>query len=227
MYQSAHSSDKPKLLYVEDELATAKIVAEMLGDTYDVTHAAAGEDGLQHALTTTYDVMVVDRRLPGMSGTELVTKLRRAHIATPVLMLTALGTIRNRVEGLDIGANDYLVKPFDFEELLARLRALRRGFRTSGVRRYLGDWTFLPDSSTLISPYETTVHLTEKENALLDLLSSNPERVFTRKEILSHVFPGKQSTGTVESYIHYIRTKAEPEIIATVRGRGYRAGDLA
>ena len=226
---SAPASEKnlPTLLYVEDEPAMAEIVVEVLSDTYQVTHVTTGEAALDKALRNRYSVMVVDRRLPGISGTQFVEKLRRAHITTPVLMLTALGTIEDRVTGLDIGANDYLVKPFDFEELLARLRALRRGFEASGRRRHLGGWTFLPESNTLISPYETRVTLTEKENDLLELLSSSPERVFTREEILASVFPGKESVGTVESYIHYIRNKADADIIETVRGRGYRVGDPA
>lgn len=215
----------PTLLYVEDEPAMAEIVTEVLSEAYEVTHVTTGEEALRKALGKRYDVMVVDRRLPGMSGTDLVQKVRRARITTPILMLTALGTIEDRVTGLDIGANDYLVKPFDFDELLARLRALRRGFEAEGKRRQIGEWTFLPDANALVSPFESRVTLTDKENSLLELLSSSPERIFSREEILHHVFPGKQSVGTVESYIHYIRSKSDPDMIQTVRGRGYRTGD--
>ena len=121
---------RPRLLYVEDEPAAAQIAVEVLGENYRVTHVETGEEALELALRRAFDVMVLDRRLPGMSGTDLLTRIRRAGLATPVLLLTALGTVEDRVEGLDGGANDYLVKPFDFAELEARLRALLRGFRT-------------------------------------------------------------------------------------------------
>lgn len=215
----------PELLYVEDEPAAAEIVREVLEEFYQVTHATTAEEALDLALRNRYQVMVVDRRLPGMSGTDLIQKLREAHITTPALMLTALGTIEDKVTGLDVGANDYLVKPFDFEELLARLRALLRGYEAAGKRRDLGAWTYLPETRTLLSPYAVRIGLTGQENKLLELLSSSPQRVFSREEILAEVFPGKNSIGTVEACIHYIRNKTDPDIIETVRGKGYRAGD--
>ncbi len=212
----------PRLLYVEDETEIAAIVVEMLEDEYAVDHAVTGEEALRLALGRRYDVMVVDRRLPGMSGVELVDAVRTARIATPALMLTALGTVDDRVSGLDAGADDYLVKPFDVEELRARLRALRRG-RGAGDRRELGDWVFTPASQALYSPAEGRIALTQVESQLLELLTSSPEHVFTRDEILASVFPGG-SAATVDTYVHYIRRKSTPEIIETVRARGYRSG---
>lgn len=213
-----------RLLYVEDEPETAAIVSEVLGEHYTVDHADTGERGLDLALHHRYEVMVIDRRLPGMSGTDLVGAIRTARITTPILLLTALGTVTDRVDGLDLGANDYLVKPFDFAELLARLRALRRAFHAVGHRRDIGDWLFTPATQALYSPTGLRISLTGTESALLDLLTSSPEHVFSRGEILDAVFPGGESDGTVEAYVHYVRRKSTPELIETVRGRGYRIG---
>jgi len=218
-------AELPRLLYVEDEAQIAQIVVEVLSADYQVDHAATGEDALAHALRQRYDVMVVDRRLPGMSGAEFVQAVRTAHIATPVLMLTALGSVEDRVTGLDLGADDYLVKPFDFAELLARLRALRRGSRTAGERRRIGDWLFTPGAQALFSPAERRIPLTATENDLLELLTSSPDHVFSREEIVASIFPEGSSAGTVDTYVHYIRRKSTPELIETVRARGYRSGD--
>jgi len=219
---AAPGGPRPRLLYVEDEAETAAMVIEVLSDEYDIDHATSAEEGRRLALRRRYDVMVIDRRLPGVSGVELLQAVRTARIATPVLMLTALGAIDDRVSGLDAGADDYLVKPFDFAELRARLRALRRG-RGPADRRELGDWVFTPRSQALYSPATGRVALTQAETALLELLTSSPEHVFSRDEIVDAVFPGG-SGATVDSYVHYIRRKSTPEIIETVRARGYRAG---
>lgn len=215
----------PRLLYVEDEPETAAIVTEVLSEHYAVDHAPDGERALDLALHRRYDAMVIDRRLPGMSGTDLTGAIRTARITTPILLLTALGTVADRVDGLDLGANDYLVKPFDFAELLARLRALRRGFDAVGHRREIGDWLFTPTTGALYSPTGARIALTRAESQLLELLTSSPEHVFTREEILDAVFPTGESAGTVEAYVHYVRRKSTPELIETVRGRGYRVGD--
>nr|WP_236082254.1 response regulator [Acidipropionibacterium jensenii] len=108
---------------------------EVLSEYYTVDHVADGSQALEHVLHRSYGIIVLDRRLPGMDGLSLVRAIRRARIATPILLLTALGAVDDRVDGLDAGANDYLVKPFAFEELLARMRALHRGFTAAGRRR--------------------------------------------------------------------------------------------
>lgn len=112
------------LLLVEDDPDIAEMLVEVLSEFYTVDHVPDAEQGLEKSLNRHFDVMVVDRRLPAMSGLELIAAVRRARITTPILMLTALGTLEDRVSGLDGGANDYLVKPFEFEELLARLLSL-------------------------------------------------------------------------------------------------------
>lgn len=210
---------------MEDEVEMAAITVEILSENYQITHALTGEEGLRLALRTPFDLMVFDRRLPGISGTELVAKVRRAGTTTPILLLTALGSIRNKVEGLDQGATDYLVKPFDFEELAARLRVLHRGYRAAARRRDIGEWTLLPEENALVDPYGYTVGLTESETRMLDTLSSSPEHVFSRAELLAACFPTGESDGTIESYVHYIRRKSAPGVIRTVRGRGYQIGD--
>lgn len=216
--------DRPAVLYVEDDADIAEMTVEVLGDAYRVDHVADGDAALQLALHNRYDVMVIDRRLPGRDGASLVEAIRTARITTPVLMLTALGSVPDRVEGLDAGANDYLTKPFDFDELLARLRALRRGFQAEGRRRDIGDWVFVPDSWAVYSPSGLRVSLTATENALLELLSASPEHVFGRDEIIRAVFSSADGEGTVDTYVHYVRRKTTPEMIETVRGRGYRLG---
>lgn len=221
-----NDSQLPRLLYVEDEEEMALIAVEVLSDEYDVTHVDDGETALDMALRRPFDVMVLDRRLPGMSGTELVARIRRAGLATPILLLTALGTVQDRVKGLDGGANDYLIKPFDFEELKARLRALLRGYNAQNKRRDIGEWTFVPSSSLMIGPYGEQVSLTNTEARFMDTLTSSPDHVFTRTELIAACFPTGESNATVDSYVHYIRRKTSNEVIRTVRGRGYQIGVL-
>jgi len=215
---------RPRLLYVEDDLRIARMTIEVLNEVYEVDHVVDARDGLEHALRNPYDAMVIDRRLPGDDGLALVEAVRTARITTPILVLTALSAIPDRVEGLDAGANDYLAKPFDHEELLARLRALRRGYRAEGRRRQLGDWVFVPDSRAVYSPWGGRIALTATESALLDLLSGSPEHVFSREEIIRGVFPSADAENSVDTYVHYVRRKTTPELIETVRGRGYRVG---
>lgn len=222
-------TDAPRgsLLYVEDDAEIAALTVEVLGDVYDVDHASDGENALRLALSRRYDAMVVDRRLPGMDGIAFVRAVRTAHITTPVLMLTALGTVDDRVTGLDGGANDYLVKPFDYDELLARLRALRRAFRVEGTRRPLGEWVFVPAAQAVYDPSGFRVALTATESALLELLTDSPEHVFSREEILRAVFHEGDTTSSVDTYVHYVRRKTTPDVIETIRARGYRAGTPA
>lgn len=222
-------TDAPRgsLLYVEDDAEIAALTVEVLGDVYDVDHASDGESALRLALSRRYDAMVVDRRLPGMDGIAFVRAVRTAHITTPVLMLTALGTVDDRVTGLDGGANDYLVKPFDYDELLARLRALRRAFRVEGTRRPLGEWVFVPAAQAVYDPSGFRVALTATESALLELLTDSPEHVFSREEILRAVFHEGDTTSSVDTYVHYVRRKTTSDVIETIRARGYRAGTPA
>lgn len=214
-----------RLLFIEDDPSIAEMVVEVLQEYYNVDHTETGEAGLDLALHSHYDLMVIDRRLPGMDGVAVIQGIRRAGITTPILMLTALGTIENRVSGLDGGANDYLTKPFSFEELLARLRALRRGFAAETGKTYIGDWLFVAENQTLYGPYGDRISLTPTESGLLALLTESPEHVYSRQEILEAIFSADDTPGTVDTYVHYIRRKTQPSLIETVRSQGYRLGD--
>ncbi|MGT2426681.1 response regulator transcription factor [Amnibacterium kyonggiense] len=223
---SAADRAAPPLLLVEDDPELGPLMVEALSEDYAVTLVRDGDAGLAGARGGDFDVIVLDRRLPGVDGVEIVSTLRRDGVATPVLLLTALGSVADRVEGLDAGADDYLVKPFDFAELAARLRALLRvhGDEETVVR--IGDWEFRPASRLIHSPYEGRKVLTETEAHLLSLFTQHPDETLPRERILREVFPSGDSVGTVDTYVHYLRRKTERDIITTVRGRGYRLGLL-
>ena len=215
-----------RLLLIEDDPALGPLIEEVLSEVYDVVRRVDGREGLIAGLDLDFDVMVIDRRLPSLDGLSIVDALRRGRITVPILLLTALGTVGDRVDGLDTGADDYLVKPFEFDELLARLRALTRTFSSSGALLAVGAWSFSPAERILVSPYDGRVTLSDREAALLTLLAENPERTFTREHILRTVFPDGEQTGTVDTYVHYLRKKTEKDIVLTVRNRGYRLGTL-
>ena len=217
---------RPPLLLVEDDPELGPLVAEVLGEDYEVVLLQDGLEGLAAARSGDFEVVVLDRRLPGLDGVGVVRALRSAGVVTPVLLLTALGAVADRVEGLDAGADDYLAKPFDFAELAARLRALRRVHGAEETVIAIGDWEFRPASRLIHSPYEGRRVLTETEANLLSLLAQHADETLTRERILREVFPSGDSVGTVDTYVHYLRRKTERDIITTVRGRGYRLGLL-
>jgi two-component system response regulator QseB len=218
------ATGKPGLLLVEDDPQLGPLIEQVLSETYRVERVADGAEGERVAESREFDVMVIDRRLPSMDGVDLIRSLRSKRVTTPILMLTALGTIVDKVEGLDAGANDYLVKPFEFDELFARLRALRRVFTGEGTAVPVGAWDFYPESNTIYSPYRGRILLTDRESALLRLLADNPGRTFSRGQILRVVFTRDETPGTVDTYVHYLRNKTDKDVITTVRGQGYRLG---
>ena len=216
----------PTLLLVEDDPQLGPLMMQVLAETYQVTLVADGKEGLDAALATDFDVLVIDRRLPSLDGLALVRALRAQRVTTPILVLTALGTVRDKVDGLDVGANDYLVKPFEFDELLARLRAIRRVFTGEGTMIAIGTWEFYPEDRFIHSPYAGRIMLTERENELLKLLAENPQKTFSRHQILRSVFTDNDLPGTVDTYVHYLRRKTDIGAVRTVRGQGYRLGEL-
>lgn len=216
--------DRLRVLLVEDDPRLGPLIEGVLAETYQVVRVTDGLTGLEHGSYGMFDAIVVDRRLPGMEGADVVRSLRERRVVTPILMLTALGALNDRVEGLDAGANDYLVKPFEFDELLARLRALTRTFTGEGRELPIGEWRLYPESRCIYSPYDGRIQLTERENAILRLLAENPLRTFSRHQILEAVFHGDEQPGTVDTYVHYLRRKTDPELVTTVRGEGYRLG---
>jgi two-component system, OmpR family, response regulator QseB len=215
-----------RVLVVEDERELAQMLVRLLeGEGYEVEAVHDGQAGLHRALTTRYDALVLDRGLPGIEGVDLLRRLRRSGVTSPALMLTAYDAVSDRVEGLDSGAQDYLGKPFDVDELLARLRALVRRVEAAddaemvdlGSRR-------LDVASRLVLTPGGDVQLSEREAALLRILASRPSRVFTRDELRERVFQDAETDAVVETYVSYLRRKLGPDVIRTVRGVGYRMG---
>lgn len=222
-----------RVLVIEDEVRLAQIIQRVLrAEKFDVEIAERGDDGFEAALTGVFDVLVVDRMLPGMDGLTLVNNLRDEGIDTPVLMLTALSDLPRRVEGLNAGADDYLGKPFAFEELIARLRALaRRGARPM-IEQKLDSGSISVDLAThQVTRDGMPIELTPKEFSMLETLLRNRDRVMTRDEILERVwgYDADPQGNVVELYVHYLRRKLDPptattatSVIRTVRGTGYQ-----
>ena len=213
------------LLLVEDDAELCAMLERVLSaEGYAVTVAGDGQRGLHLALTRPFEVMVVDRGLPAVEGLDLIGRLRGRGVLAPVLVLSARGTAGDRVDGLDAGAEDYLAKPFDLEELLARLRALlRRHTDRAGVLR-LGDARLDLAARTVVRATGEEVELSAREAALLGLLAARPEQVFTRRDLLHRVFDDAETDNVVDTYVHYCRRKLGPGVIRTVRGVGYRLG---
>ncbi|ALE06971.1 hypothetical protein AL755_18405 [Arthrobacter sp. ERGS1:01] len=221
------NSELPRLLLVEDDPVLGGLIAQLLADDYDVELAADGQKGLHLGLTGEWDVLVVDRGLPVMDGLELVAALRRHGVPTPALILTALGTTAEKIEGLDAGANDYMTKPFDAGELRARLRAITRSFDPAPAELTIGEWVLDPASRLLRSSYGGQVSLTAKESELLAMLAGEPDRVFTRPELVEALFHPQDGPGVIDTYVHYLRRKVAKTVIRTVHGAGYQIGDAS
>jgi DNA-binding response OmpR family regulator len=221
-----------RILLVEDERKVSSFVARALRENaYAVDVAETGEKGLQLAEDNPYDLILLDVRLPGMSGIEVCTCLRRAGTQTPILMLTARTLVEQRVEGLDAGADDYLTKPYALAELLARVRALiRRGFNKSGAILRHADLE-LDRHRRHVQRGPRTIPLTAKEFSLLEFLMLRAPEPVTRSEIIEHVwdYDFDSETNLVEVYINRLRQKVDQDhptkLIHTVRGLGYRLGE--
>lgn len=219
-----------RLLVIEDEHKIARALKRALEqENYAVDVAFDGDEGYAMATTEPYDAMIIDRMLPGdYDGMAIVQALRAEKIHTPVLLLTALGSVANRTEGLDSGADDYLVKPFALEELLARVRALlRRPIEQQPAILSAGDLT-LNTVTFDVQRADTAIQLTSKEFALLEYLLRNQGRPLSKDLIISHVwdYDANILPNTVEVYIKYLRAKIDQPfkqpLIHTVRGFGYK-----
>jgi two-component system response regulator QseB len=214
-----------KVLVVEDDRELGPLLLRLFrGAGYESDLAPDGQAGLHLALTRRYDAMILDRGLPAIEGLDLLGRLRRSGVTIPALVLTALGTVSDRVAGLDSGAEDYLVKPFEVDELLARVRVLLRRRRASGDALAVGGAVFDLISRTVTGPDGSVVALSGRESDLLRLLAQNPARAFTREEIVARVFPDASSVALVDTYVHYLRRKLGAAAVSTVRGTGYRLG---
>ncbi len=221
-------SQEPSILLVEDDRELAAMLERLLSaEGYDVTHAPDGQRALHLGLTRPFDALLVDRGLPAIEGLDLLGKLRGKGVTTPALILSARGSVADRIEGLDAGAEDYLTKPFDLDELLARMRALLRRHQESAGVLSLGT-RVLDVEARLVrersSADGTGISLSEREALLLALLARRPQRVFTRAELLDQVFTDAESDVAVDTYVHYCRRKLGRGVIRTVRGIGYQLG---
>jgi two-component system OmpR family response regulator len=212
-----------RILVVEDEPRLLHNLAKALREEgYAVDTADAGDDGLYKAETSSYDAIVLDVMLPRLDGWELLARLRKQK-QTPVLMLTARDATKDRVQGLDTGADDYLVKPFDLGELLARLRALiRRSAGQARPRLELGIVRMDLRARTVTRAGEPVV-LTAREYAILEYLALHRGEVITRTELYEHLFDENDDTlsNLVDVHVFSIRKKLGHDLIATRRGQGY------
>lgn len=222
-----------RILVVEDEHKIANAVKRGLEqERFAVDVVYDGDDGMDSATSGDYDLVILDRMLPGeYDGIDIIEEMREKGIHTPVLFVTAKDQIRDRVNGLDAGADDYLVKPFAFEELLARVRALLRR-PTDSIDTVLKYQDLSMDlNNFVVKRGEKEIELTSKEFALLEYLMRNPERTLTKENIITHVwdYDADILPNTVEVYIGYLRKKVDDpfkgsSLINTKRGFGYVFG---
>lgn len=219
-----------RVLLVEDEAKLARLVARGLTERGDlVTVAGTGAEALAAASDEVeYDVILLDVRLPDMEGFEVCRRLRRSRVWTPVLMLTARNAVADRITGLDSGADDYLGKPFVFDELLARMRALaRRGPVPRPTVLEVGDLRLDP-ASRRVWRGDVEIELSARELALLEALIRRPEQVLSRDQLLAHAWGDTHETSSnvVDVYVRYLREKIDrpfgADSLRTVRGLGYR-----
>ena len=220
-----------KVLLIEDEAKIASYVTKALTRAgHTVTAIADGQAGLIAATTDPYDVIVLDLGLPGRDGLEILGAVRERSISTPVLILTARGDVKDRIAGLNRGADDYLAKPFSMEELLARVHVLtrRKGEDASPLLR-VGDLV-MNETTHIVTRDGKTVHLSQREYEVLHFLMLSAGRTVTRTEICEHVWKSAlaNDTNAVDVYIQRLRVKidedAAEKLIQTVRGTGYVMG---
>ncbi|MCY8977941.1 response regulator transcription factor [Bacillus halotolerans] len=223
--------EKGHILIVEDEEKIARVLQlELEYEGYSVTIKHNGSEGLNAATEGSYSLLLLDVMLSGLSGLEVLRRLRKTDQETPVILLTARDSVPDKVTGLDIGANDYVTKPFEIEELLARIRAALRqtGSKTEDIGTFLKyDDLQVNEKTREVRRGDKEVELTPREFDLLVYMLKHPQQVLTREQILSSVwgFDYIGDTNVVDVYIRYIRKKLdypyEKQLIHTVRGVGY------
>lgn len=221
-----------KILVIEDEHRIANTIKKGLEqERYVVDVCYTGPDGFDLASTEEYDLILLDLMLPGMDGVTVCKSLREQQIHTPILMLTAKGQTRDKVDGLNAGADDYVTKPFSFEELLARIRALTRRPKNAVAGEVLsvGDLRLNPVSFE-VSRGKTSITLSNKEFSLLEYMMRNKNSILTKEQITSHVwdYDADILPNTIEVYIRKLRNKIDipfknkKNLILTMRGFGYK-----
>ena len=219
------------ILMIEEDIELCEAVSFRLEqEGFSVTACHDGEEGLYYMQESPFDLVILDRMLPHMNGIEVLKEARSRQIRTPVLMLTALGELNDRLTGLNGGADDYMVKPFAFEELLARIRCLLRRpavYQDSVKSISLGDVSFVPETRTL-SSREKTCTLSSREGELMEVFLRNPGQTLPRQLLLSRVWglEADVEEGNLDNYIHFLRRRlktVESTLqIRTVRGIGYQ-----
>jgi DNA-binding response OmpR family regulator len=220
-----------RLLLIEDYRPLQQSLARGLREAgFAVDATGDGQEGLWYATSNDYDVIILDLMLPGVDGLSILRKLRATGRQSHVLILTAKDTVDDRVKGLDCGADDYMVKPFAFQELLARVRALlRRSYRAKNPHLTIEDLQ-IDLTAQRVRRGDEEIELTPREYALLEYLAMRAEQTVSRSEIWEHVyeFNDDSSSNVVDVYIGYLRKKIErpgkPRLIHTARGRGYFLG---
>jgi two-component system response regulator QseB len=219
-----------RILLVEDDpLLSSGLLVALRRANYTVEHVADGRAAVAALADNAFDMMVLDLGLPGMDGTNVLQAARASGNPLPVLILSARDAMRDRISGLDLGADDYMVKPFELEELLARLRVLarRRGGRQVN-ELVLGPLCLLPESR--VATWEgQLLDLQRLEFTLLLQLAENPQRVYSRAQLEESLYGWGEGveSNAIDVHVHHLRKKIAPHIVKTVRGVGYRIGELA
>ncbi len=221
------------ILIAEDDQRLAQTLGQILSDAqYESVCVSDGNEALGEALRHPYALILLDVMLPNRSGFSVARELRRLHVQTPILMLTRLDSVSDKVEGLDAGADDYMTKPFSSDELLARIRALtRRGAAGTPAELVFGDLLFRPESAVLYCG-DQDIRLNYKETEIMKLLLSNPQSIISKEELIHKVwgYASTTSDNNVEAYISFLRKKlhiihSKVSIVA-IKKQGYQLNDV-
>lgn len=218
-----------RILIIEDDSAIARVLERGLrAHGHQILLAETGEDGMMLSTDETIDLVILDIALPGLNGHQVLQRIRQNRSALPVLMLTARDDLKNKVDALNAGADDYLTKPFAFEELLARIRAITRRFDQPDATQIVAGKLRLDMLAQRVWREDELIDLSKREYALLEYFMRHPNQVLSRQQILSAVweYDFDPESNVVDVYVLYLRNKIdlqdEPSYIATVRGVGYR-----
>ena len=217
-----------RVLIIEDELDLQNVLKKRLrAEHYSVDTCSDGQEALDYIAMTSYDIIILDIMLPGLNGLQILQEMRKQNNQTPVLLLTAKDSIEDRVKGLDLGADDYVVKPFSFDELLARLRVLTRRQVGSVTNQFELEDLVVDCNTHTVTRGNTKIELSSKEFALLEYMIRNKGVVLSREKIEQHVWNYDYDGGSniIDVYIRYLRKKIDSgfdkKLIHTVRGAGY------
>lgn len=216
-----------RILLVEDDIMLGKAIKTALENENNVVDLMVDADSCEAALkTTTFEIILLDINLPDKSGLEILKNLRLQKNSTPVLILTARSAVSQKIEGLDLGADDYLTKPFDLEELFARIRSLVRRSKGIAVSTLTCGSVEMDSASHLVTNNKVKVELSPKEFSILKLLMENAGKVVSkaRLEELLYSWDDTVESNTIEVHIHHLRKKLSQDLIKTIRGVGYVVG---